>query len=133
MDVGEDTTGGNGGTTHKLVELIVVSDGHLDVSGDDSGSLEILSGVSGELEDLSCEVLKDGSEVDGGTGSNSAGEFALLHVSGNSSDGELESSSGRSADSTSGSSLSFSFSSSSCGAHYYYLVWFIYIFWQASL
>ena len=119
VDVGEDTTGGNGGTTHKLVELIVVSDGHLDVSGDDSGSLEILSGVSGELEDLSCEVLEDGGEVDGGSGSNSGGEFTGLHVSGDSSDGELESSSLGSADGSTSSSLSFSFSSSSSGGHYY--------------
>ena len=121
VDVGEDTTGGNGGTTHKLVELVVVSDGHLDVSGDDSGSLEILGGVSGKLEDLSCEVLEDGGEVDGGSGSNSGGEFTGLHVSGDSSDGELESSSLGSADGTSGTSLSFSFSSSTGCGHYLFI------------
>ena len=118
MDVGENTTGSDSGTTHKLVELVVVSDSHLDVSGDDSGSLEILSGVSGKLENLSGEVLEDGSEVDGGSGSNSGGEFTGLHVSGDSSDGELESSSSRSADGTSGTTLSFSFSSSSSYGHY---------------
>ena len=121
MDVGEDTTGGNGGSTHEFVELVVVTDGHLDVSGDDSGSLEILGGVSGKLEDLSCEVLEDGGEVDGGTGSDSGGEFTGLHVSGDSSDGELESSSGRSADGTSGTTLSFSFSSSSSCGHYLFI------------
>ncbi len=56
------------------------------------------------------EVLEDGGEVDGGSGSNSGGEFTGLHVSGYSSDGELESSSLGSADGTSGTSLSFPFS-----------------------
>ena len=96
VDVGEDTTGGNGGTTHKLVELVVVSDGHLDVSGDDSGSLEILSGVSGKLEDLSCEVLKDGGEVHWGTCTDSGTDGCLLDVSVDTSNWELESSSRRS-------------------------------------
>ena len=118
MDVGENTTSSDSGSTHELVELIVVSDSHLDVSGDDSGSLEILGSVAGKLEDLSGEVLEDGSEVDGGSGSNSGGELSSLHVSGNSSDGELESSSSRSRDGTSGTSLSFSFTSSSSTGHY---------------
>ena len=108
MDVGENTTGSNSGTTHKFVELIVVSDGHLDVSGDDSGSLEILSGVSGELEDLSCEVLKDGGKIDWGTGSNSLGVSSLSKVSGDSSYWELESGSGGSADWSGCGTLSFS-------------------------
>ena len=56
---------------------------------------EVFSCVSGEM-------LKSGGKVDGGTGSNSAGEFTGLHLSGNSSGGELETSSGRSADGTSG-------------------------------
>ena len=122
MDVGKNTTSSDSGSTHKLVELIVVSDSHLDVSGDDSGSLEILGSVSGKLENLSSEVLKDSSKVDGGSGSNSGGEFTGLHVSGDSSDRELESSSSRSRDSTSGTSLSFSFSSSSSSGHYIFVL-----------
>ena len=91
MDVGKDTTVGNGSSTHELGELVVVTDGELDVTGGNSGFLVFLGGVSGELEDLSGEVLKDGGEVDGGTGSNSLGVSAGLHVAGDSSDGELES------------------------------------------
>ena len=94
MDVGEDSTAGNSGVGHKLVELLVVSDGELDVSGHDSGLLVVLSGVSSEFEDLSGEVLEDGSEVHGGTGSDSLGESALLEESGDSSNGELETSLG---------------------------------------
>jgi len=94
VDVGEDTAAGNGGVGHQLVEFLVVSDGELNVSGDNSGLLVVLGGVSSELEDLSSEVLKDGSEVNGGTCANSLGESALLEESSDSSNGELESSLG---------------------------------------
>ena len=94
VDVGEDTAAGNGGVGHQLVELLIVSDGELNVAGHDSGLLVVLGGVSGELEDLSGEVLKDGSEVHGGTSANSLGEAALLEEAGNSANGELESSLG---------------------------------------
>jgi len=39
------------------------------VSGNDTGLLVVSGGVTGELENLSGEVLEDGSEVDGGTSS----------------------------------------------------------------
>ncbi len=94
VDVGEDTTGGDGSVAHELVEFLVVSDGELDVSGDDSGLLVVLGGVTGEFEDLSSEVFEDGSEVHGGTSTNSLGVSALLEESGDSSNGELESSLG---------------------------------------
>ena len=94
VDVGENTTAGDGGAAEKTVELLIVADGELDVAGHNPGLLVVLGGVAGELEDLSGEVLKDGSEVDGGTGSNSLGVSSGLHVSGDSSDGELKSSAG---------------------------------------
>ena len=94
VDVGEDTTGCDGSLGHKSVELFIVADGELDVTGHNSGLLVILGGVTGELEDLSCEVLKDGCEVDGGTGTDSLGEAASTELTGNSSDGELEASTG---------------------------------------
>ena len=94
VDVWENTTGGDGGILEKSVELLVVSDGQLDVSWDDSGLLVVLGGITGELEDLSGEVLKDGSEVDWSTSSDSLGVSSLLHESGDSSDWELKSGSG---------------------------------------
>ena len=47
------------------------ADGDLDVSGHDSGLLVVLGGVSSELKNLGCEVLKHCSKVDWGTSSNS--------------------------------------------------------------
>ena len=92
MDVGEDTTGSDGGAAEESVELFVVADGELNVTGNDSALLVVLGGIAGELEDLSCEVLKDGSAVHGGTGADTAGVAALLHEAGDSSDWELKSS-----------------------------------------
>ena len=94
VDVGEDTTGSDGSVGEQLVELLVVSDGELNVSGHNSGLLVVLGGISGELEDLGSEVLKDGSEVHGGTSANSLGVAALLEEPGDSSNGELKSSLG---------------------------------------
>ena len=94
VDVGEDTTGSDGSVGKQLVELLVVSDGELNVSGHNSGLLVVLGGISGELEDLGSEVLKDGSEVHGSTSANSLGVAALLEEPGDSSNGELKSSLG---------------------------------------
>ena len=117
MDVREDTTGGDGNILHKLGELLVVSDGELDVSWDNSALLGVLGGVTGELEDLSGEVLKDGSEVNWGTGSDSVGVFTGLEESGASSNWELESGSSGLGDWSSSGGFSFS-SSSTFSWHY---------------
>jgi hypothetical protein len=55
----------------KLVQLLVVPDGQLQVSGDDTRLLVVSGGVTSQLEDLGREVLEDGGEVDGGTSSDS--------------------------------------------------------------
>ena len=92
MDVGQDTAAGDGGAAQKSVELLVVADSELNVTGHNSGLLVVLGGVAGELEDLSGEVLKNGSKVDWGASSDSLGPSSSLQVAGNSSDWELKSS-----------------------------------------
>ena len=91
VDVGEHSTGCDGGAAEKSSELFVVADSKLDVTGHNSGLLVVLGGVTGELENLSCEVFENGGKVHGGTSSNSLGVSALLEVTSDSSDGELES------------------------------------------
>ena len=71
VDVWKNTTGSDGSVAHEFGELIIVSDSELDVSWDDSGSLVVSGGVTSELEDLGGEVLKDGSKVNWGSGTNS--------------------------------------------------------------
>ena len=92
-DVGEDTAFSDGGVGEELVEFLVVSDGEQNVSGDDSGLLVVLGGVSGQLEHLSSEVFEDGSQVDGGTGTDTFGVVGMSEETANSADGELKSSS----------------------------------------
>lgn len=64
VDVGKDTTLGDGDVAEKLVQLLVVADGQLKVAGDDAGLLVVTSGVSSEFEDFSTEVFENGGEVD---------------------------------------------------------------------
>ena len=47
------------------------------MSGNDPGLFIITSGVSCQLEDLSCQVLHDGGQVDWGSGSYTLGIVAL--------------------------------------------------------
>ena len=95
MDVGEDTAGRDGDAAEELVELFVVADGELKVTGCDPGLLVVAGGVAGELEDLGAEVLHDGSEVHGGTTTDAGGVSAELQVAGDTADGELKTSFGR--------------------------------------
>ena len=67
MNVWEDTTLCDCDVSQKLVQLLIVADGKLEVTWDDTGLLVVAGSVSGQLEDLSGEVLKDGSEVNWGT------------------------------------------------------------------
>ena len=67
MNVGEDTTLGDGYVSQKLVQLLVVADGQLEMAGDDTGLLVVTSSVAGQFEDFSSEVFQHGGEIDGST------------------------------------------------------------------
>ena len=92
LDVGQDTSLCDGDTGQKLVQLLVVPDGELEVTGDDPGLLVVTGGVAGQLEDLSRQVLHNGSHVHGGTGSDTLSIVALTQQTVDTSDGELKSS-----------------------------------------
>merc|ERR1712167_433003 len=124
VDVGEDTTGGDGGVGEKLVQFLVVADSELDVTGNDSGLLVVLGGVACELEDLSGEVLKDGSEVHGGTGTNALSEAASLEEAGDSADGELKTSLAGSGNGTRSGGLALAATTFACTCHLYSKVFF---------
>ena len=88
---------GDGDSREKLVQLLVITDGELKMSGDDSRLLVVAGSISRQLEDFSSEVFEDGSQVDWGTGTNSLGIVALAQESVNTTDGELKSSTAGSA------------------------------------
>ena len=91
LDVGEDTTLGNGNTGEEFVQFLVVADGKLEVTGDDSGLLVVTGSVACKLEDLSSEVLHDCSQVDWGTSTNALSIVSLAEESVDTSNGELKS------------------------------------------
>jgi len=95
VNVGEDTTLGDGDVAEQLVQLLVVADGELEMAGDDTGLLVVARSVAGQLEDFSREVLKDGGEVDGSTGTDTLGVVALAEQTVDTTDGESETSLGR--------------------------------------
>lgn len=67
MNVGQYTTLSDGDVAKELVQLLIVSDGELKVTGDDTCLLVVTGSITSQLENLSSEILKDGSEVDGST------------------------------------------------------------------
>jgi hypothetical protein len=67
VNVGQDTTLGDGDVSEQLVQLLVVADGELKMTGDDTGLLVITSSVASQFEDFSSQVLEDSSQIDGST------------------------------------------------------------------
>merc|ERR1712186_271190 len=92
LDVGEDSALGDGNSGEQLVQLLVVPDGQLEVTGNDSGLLVVTGSVAGQLQDLSGEVLHDGGQIDGGSGTNTGGVVTLPQETVDTAHGELESS-----------------------------------------
>jgi hypothetical protein len=62
VDVRDDTAASNSGLDEG-VELLVTTDGELQVTRCDALDLEVLGGIAGQLENLGGEVLEDGSAV----------------------------------------------------------------------
>eukprot|EP00656_Telonema_subtile_P049380 TRINITY_DN6126_c0_g1_i4.p1 TRINITY_DN6126_c0_g1~~TRINITY_DN6126_c0_g1_i4.p1 ORF type:complete len:189 (+),score=7.94 TRINITY_DN6126_c0_g1_i4:325-891(+) len=92
VDVGDHTTTGNGGLDEGI-ELLVSTNGELKMAWCDALHLEVLGGISGQLEHLGGEVLKDGGAVHGSGGSNATVLVdAVLEESVDPSDWELKSS-----------------------------------------
>jgi hypothetical protein len=65
MNVGQNTTLRDCDMSEKLVQFLIIADGELKMSGDDTGLLVVTGSVSGQLEDFSREILEHGCEVYG--------------------------------------------------------------------
>jgi hypothetical protein len=97
VNVGEDTTLGDGDVSEKLVQLLIVADGELEVARDDTGLLVVAGSVASQLEDFSGEILENGGEVDRGTGTDTLSIVALAEETVDTADGERQTSLGRTA------------------------------------
>jgi hypothetical protein len=67
VNVGENTTLGDGDVAQKLVQFLIVTDGELEMTGNDTGLLVVTGGVTSQLENFSSEIFEDSSQVDGST------------------------------------------------------------------
>ena len=95
VNVGQNTTLGNGDMSKKLVQLLIVSDGELQMSGNDTSLLVVTSGVTGQFENFSSKVLEDSSKVHGGTGTDTLSVVALSQDTVDTANGESETGLGR--------------------------------------
>lgn len=95
LDIRQDTTLCNGHPGEKFVQLLVVADGQLQVTGDDSGLFVVASGVSCQLEDFGGQVFHYRSEIDGGTGTDALGVVTLPEQTVDATDWELQSGAAR--------------------------------------
>ena len=91
LDVGEDSTLSNGDTSKELVQLLVISDGKLKMSWDNSGLLVITGSIASQLKDLSSKVLHDSSQIDWSTSTNTGSIVTLAEETMDTSNWELES------------------------------------------
>lgn len=65
VDIGQDTALCDGDVTQKLVQLLIVADGKLEMARDDTGLLVVTRGVASEFQDFGSQVLEDCCEIDG--------------------------------------------------------------------
>jgi hypothetical protein len=94
VDIGEDTTFGDGDVAQKLVQLLVVPDGELKVAGDDTRLLVVTGSIAGKLEDFGSQVFEDGSQVYRSTGTDTLGIVTLSEQTVNTADRECQTSLG---------------------------------------
>ena len=76
VDVGDDTTTGDGGLD-QVVQLLITADGKLQVTGGDALHAEIAGSVSGQLENLGAQILQNGGHVNCGVGADAT---LLVHA-----------------------------------------------------
>merc|ERR1719341_1037581 len=77
LDVGKNTTLGNGNTGKKLVQFFVIPDGQPKMPRDDARLLIVPSSVTSKLQDLCGQIFHDCRHVDWSTSSNSLGIVSL--------------------------------------------------------
>ena len=114
LDVGENSTLGDGDSGQKFVQLLVVTDGELKMTWDDPGLLVVTGSVSCQLENLSGEVLHDSGQVDWGAGTDTLSIVSFPQEPVDTTNRELETSTG-----APGLALALGFSSFTTARHDY--------------
>jgi hypothetical protein len=92
VNVWQDTTLRDCNVSQKLVQLLIVADGELEMTRDDTGLLVVTGGIASKFEDFSSEVFKYGCKVDWGTSTDTLGVVALSQETVDTTDRECETS-----------------------------------------
>ena len=95
LDVGQHTSLSDGDAGQQLVQLLVVADGELQVTGDDPRLLVVAGCVTCQLENLGSQVLHNCSQINRRSGTDSLSIVALAQMAMNTTNGELETSTRR--------------------------------------
>ena len=96
LNVWQDTTLGNGDSGEKFVELLVITDGELKMTGDDPGLLVITGSVASEFKNFSGQIFHDSCQVDWSTSTYTLSIVTLSQKSVDTTNWELKCSTGRS-------------------------------------
>ena len=89
MDVWQHTTTGNR-SANQRIQLLVTTDGELQVTGRDTLDAQVLRGVACQLKHFCRKVFEDGTQVHGGLGAHTNVVLRLvLEVTVNTSNREL--------------------------------------------
>lgn len=90
MNVGQNTTLSDCDMSEQLVQLLIVADGELKMTGDDTGLLVVTSGVASKFEDFSRKVFEDGSQVNWSAGTDTLSIVSLSQETVDTTDRECE-------------------------------------------
>merc|ERR1719365_522439 len=77
LDVGQDTALGNGDSSKKLVQLLVVPDSKLQMPWDDARLLIVSGSIASQLQDLSSQIFHDSGHINWRTGAHPLGIITL--------------------------------------------------------
>ena len=91
LDVGKNAALSNSYARQQPVELFVVADSQLQVSGDDPRFLVVSGRVARQLEHFGSQIFHDSRQVDRSSGADPFSVVAFLQVSVDATDWELES------------------------------------------
>ena len=90
LDVGQHTSLSDGDSGQELVQLLVVTDSQLQVTGDDPGLLVVTGSIACQFENLGGQVFHDCGQINGGSGTDTFGIVALAQQTMDTTHGELE-------------------------------------------
>ena len=90
LDVGKNTSLCDGDTGKKFVQLLVVTDSQLKVTGNDSCLLVVTSSIARQLKNLSAQVFEHSGQVHWSTGADSLSVIAFAEKTVNSTHRKLK-------------------------------------------